>query len=72
MSNKSEDDRVREMNDEVDTNGVAITSTTDGWVLMLTQAKLLELLEKSRAHGKIIIFIKTPQSPQYLDTTKLN
>lgn len=54
----SKDDIAGFMNELVQRQGVACTTTDDGHVIMFSTATLEGLLEKSKASGKAVIFIK--------------
>ncbi len=44
-----------------DLQGIAVTTVSDGWVLLVTNQKLKELVEASSETGYAMIFIKSSE-----------
>ncbi len=45
----------------VDKNGVAVSTVSDGHMLMFKRSFLQELLDKNPEHDKVLIFVKTSE-----------
>lgn len=60
--NKDENDISGYMKALADIQGVAVTTVADGWVLLMKNEKLKDLVAASEKSGYAVVFIKSGSS----------
>ena len=51
---------VKHLMEEMQKNGVAVSSVKDGFVLAFNRQHMLKLLEQHKDNKELVIFVKTP------------